>query len=557
MENKTDDGVDPRDEVRKLLDKVRKLEFQNEQLRSQHTRNGLIGNKILTSVANENYLVQTDQVQTIDENDILKINGEDFLDEERWLYIPQNSTERNVPDNLQKWLRQDVDNNNDYEFQLMRMKLIQELDEIEQGLRRNNIDTRTFTRTKKRMTRPSLETMVESPLFENRRKTLSPWRTSHLEHTEDIDDISLELNTSMDSTFGPLASESLLRNSFLSTNEKMQFNSLLQKIASDPHLNLSPDLKNNTFQKTASDPDNLNTSFQKLSEPHINTTFLKVSDPCLPVNRQKSVDMNTTFQLTPKSRSITPSGLNCTFSIQDGSSSSSNRSGRTMSCDSVGDDDQLSSASDSSFSSSNRLMNVGDVQNIARLQEESLKQVMSTPKNNQKREDLMHGSEEDLPSPILKDLNHGYHSDHSDHSSSADGRARSSRSSLKSSPGGSPFGSTQILAHVPESVPCNAVVGLPRRELKLIPAGKQEIPKPQTVVKSAETMQAGRGRGMSGLRPPTVRSRGGSAGTARAPTQGRGSSIPRPPSRIPPPKIRTTAYSTQPPNKVNWMDGCY
>jgi hypothetical protein len=57
------------------------------------------------------------------------------------------------------------------------------------------------------------------------------------------------------------------------------------------------------------------------------------------------------------------------------------------------------------------------------------------------------GVEEDLPSPILKDYNHGYQSDHSDHSSSADGRARSSRSSLKSSPGGSPFGSTQVLTN--------------------------------------------------------------------------------------------------------------
>jgi hypothetical protein len=114
----------------------------------------------------------------------------------------------------------------------------------------------------------------------------------------------------------------------------------------------------------------MHSTYQKLSEPDLNATFLKVSDPCL-VNRQKSVDMNTTFQLASRSRSITPSGLNCTFSIQDGSSSSSNRSGRTVSCDSGGDDDQLSSASDSSFSSSNRLMNVGDVQNIARLQEES------------------------------------------------------------------------------------------------------------------------------------------------------------------------------------------
>jgi hypothetical protein len=129
--------------------------------------------------------------------------------------------------------------------------------------------------------------------------------------------------------------------------------------------------RNNTFHKTASDIDKIHTTYQKLSEPDLNTTFLKVSDPC-PLNRQKSVEMNATFQLAPRSRSITPSALNCTFSVQPGSSSSSsNRSVRAVSCDSGGDDDQFSSASDSSFSSSNRLMNVGDVQNIARLQEES------------------------------------------------------------------------------------------------------------------------------------------------------------------------------------------
>jgi hypothetical protein len=80
MENKAD-VLDPRDEVRKLQDKVRKLEFQNEQLRSQHTRNGLIGNK----VSNENCIVHTDfQYQAEDELDIIIINSEDFLDEERW-----------------------------------------------------------------------------------------------------------------------------------------------------------------------------------------------------------------------------------------------------------------------------------------------------------------------------------------------------------------------------------------------------------------------------------------------------------------------------------------
>lgn len=125
--------------------------------------------------------------------------------------------------------------------------------------------------------------------------------------------------------------------------------------------------RNNTFQKTAYETDGIHSTYQKMSEPDLNATFLKVSDPC-PLNRQKSVEMNATFQLSPRSRSITPSGLNCTFSIQEGGS---NHSIRAASCDSGGDDDQFSSASDSSFSSSNRLRNVGDVQNIARLQEES------------------------------------------------------------------------------------------------------------------------------------------------------------------------------------------
>jgi hypothetical protein len=49
------------------------------------------------------------------------------------LYILPNSVSSNVPNNLQMWLRQDVDNNNDNEFQLMRRKLIHELEEIEQG----------------------------------------------------------------------------------------------------------------------------------------------------------------------------------------------------------------------------------------------------------------------------------------------------------------------------------------------------------------------------------------------------------------------------------------
>lgn len=383
-------------------------------------------------------------------------------------------------------------------------------------------------------------------MCENLRK-LSEWRTAEIQSREGIDDFSLTL----DSTFGSLVSESLLHNVNFHTDKPLEFNTTFQKMTSEPHLNLPSEPRHSIFQKTASDPDEMCTTYQKLPEPDLNATFRKVSD-LSSTNRLKSVDMNAAFQLTPRSRSITPSGLNCTFTIQDGSSSSSNRSGHAVSCDSGGDDDQCSSASDSSFSSSNRLMNVGDIQNIARLQEESLKQVTSTPKRNLRREGIVPGIE-DLPSPVLRD----YHSDHSDHSSSADGRGRSSRSSLKSSPGGSPFGSTQMLTNVPESVPCNAVIGLPRRELKLIPAGTQEVPKPQTAVKHMEPVRGGHSRDTSGLRPPAMRLRGGIAGTIRMSSQGRGSNIPRPASRIPPPRIRTTTYSSQPAGKTNWMDGCY
>ena len=72
--------------------------------------------------------------------------------------------------------------------------------------------------------------------------------------------------------------------------------------------------------------------------------------------------------------SFTP--LNNTFVLDANESSESQRNipslRRPGSTDSGGgDDDQLSSASESSHTSSTRLMSVGDVQHIARLQEQS------------------------------------------------------------------------------------------------------------------------------------------------------------------------------------------
>jgi len=75
--------------------------------------------------------------------------------------------------------------------------------------------------------------MMESPMCENLRK-LSEWRTAEIQSSEDIDDFSLTL----DSTFGSLVSESLLRSVNFHTNKPLEFNTTFQKIASESHLNV-------------------------------------------------------------------------------------------------------------------------------------------------------------------------------------------------------------------------------------------------------------------------------------------------------------------------------
>jgi len=65
-------------------------------------------------------------------------------------------------------------------------------------------------------------------------RNLSDWRTAEIQSSEDIDDFSLML----DSTFGSLVSESLLRSVNFNTDKPLEFNTTFQKIASEPHLNV-------------------------------------------------------------------------------------------------------------------------------------------------------------------------------------------------------------------------------------------------------------------------------------------------------------------------------
>jgi hypothetical protein len=75
--------------------------------------------------------------------------------------------------------------------------------------------------------------MVETPMHGNRKRLLSPWRTPGVQNRDDTD-ISLSFN----STFGSLATESLLLGANFHRDEFLESNSLLQKIASEPHLNV-------------------------------------------------------------------------------------------------------------------------------------------------------------------------------------------------------------------------------------------------------------------------------------------------------------------------------
>jgi len=104
---------------------------------------------------------------------------------------------------------------------------------------------------------------------------------------------------------------------------------------------------------------------------------LQSCDPVIGLNKSANEILNNTFVKEEEEGS--PNNcplLNNTFSLDANESGSSQRNVTTLrrpgSTDSGGaDDDQLSSASESSHTSSTRLMSVGDVQNLARLQEQS------------------------------------------------------------------------------------------------------------------------------------------------------------------------------------------
>ncbi|KAF5274301.1 hypothetical protein FQR65_LT04419 [Abscondita terminalis] len=85
-------------------------------------------------------------------DEIIDVNNINYTDDENWLYeLPVKNS--NIQD-LRRWLYQDFEVLKDFDYHNNRLLLLKELVHINT---KKNIDTRTFTRPKKRFNRPSIE----------------------------------------------------------------------------------------------------------------------------------------------------------------------------------------------------------------------------------------------------------------------------------------------------------------------------------------------------------------------------------------------------------------
>lgn len=606
---------DPHDQVRILQEKVRELELQLSKKSSTSSRNGI------SETSNSSNTVETEE-----DEGLVPVYDVD-LSPKTWLVSSRvdSRTEKELFSALLS------------DGALLEKTLYSAIRNAEQE-RRNNIDTRTFTRPKKRLGRPSLELLDSLACLSKPSDSGLSWAkdancteldnmTCSLLETSLINSMySADASTASDITshFSVVNKKQKVapqlerrRGSLvISENEsapedtKPNFkhdngNCLTNHIGNANFANLDVGSTKNDSKNEIDDDEEMDTTLLEsadfttslidsaLMDPNLMDAVLINSKPKLSTSRIHQ--LNRTFTPSPptvdhlsrKASSETLelnqslNNLNETFVKEDEESPGNkvlnttfpveaNGSGsqrtvpplvRPGSTDSGGaDDDQLSSTSESSHTSTTRLMSVGDVQHIARLQEQSL--VMSTPSQRHIAKLIEYG--EDNISPILRAPdwsrssggseipNGGYLSDHS---------SRSPLSSLHSSPAGSPFGSSTVL-HGSTQVQDSRLQYRPNGVLQrkntygLIPPRKLKEeglrpPAPVTVSAKVSTNTA-RPTARSGLRPPMIRT--GASGSSGLPRPS-GTGIPRPSSlsRIPPPKVRS---SSQVPRK-EWTDECY
>ncbi|KAK4886799.1 hypothetical protein RN001_003070 [Aquatica leii] len=87
-------------------------------------------------------------------DEIIDVDNINFKDDENWLY--ESSTKNSTVNDLKLWLYQDMSTLKDFDFHSNRLVLIRELARNDA---KKSIDSRTFTRPKKRFNRPSIENL--------------------------------------------------------------------------------------------------------------------------------------------------------------------------------------------------------------------------------------------------------------------------------------------------------------------------------------------------------------------------------------------------------------
>ncbi|KAF4519306.1 hypothetical protein B566_EDAN005245 [Ephemera danica] len=454
---------------------VRKLELQNEELRIGHKKNGFVQD----AQKQQNFKLPPleDDCHSSTESLINIFECDDLADEQTWLY--RSSKHTNDPIDLDKWLENELKQSvPSIDITGLRTNIARRLTQVKKSIEQQQVDTRTFTRPKKRATPPKVNGQAE--VYDVRERSL-------------------------------------------------------------PRYTGSP-------------------------QPPMDAPYHTPERNGTPERQEGRRTPQQEGRLTPQSGLPMPRGrLDKTFGLRMGSCSPLNR---TFNLDGPGrsgdgmDDDQMSSASDSSFSSSHRAaLTAGEVKNLARMQEESLR-FSSTPwkSSSEGRQQFQHTSC-DLPSPITRS-SEDFHSDHSESRSS---RSSAVGDSLHSSPAGSPFGSSQALMTFPR--PTDGMLGsnealdrpiqarnLPNKQR--VEAGARGLVRPRYSAASGapRAHEAGVGGLASNIKPqclvrPSVQSSGIAVPTSGIPRPSTG--LRAPGSRIPAPRSRA------PVRKTDWMDGCY
>lgn len=258
----------------------------------------------------------------------------------------------------------------------------------------------------------------------------------------------------------------------------------------------------NKFATITKKPRDLNSTFSKSS---ISSLRLQMAPNSVNSSLMNS-KLNTTFTKSPMNKTFCKSLEGVNGERESGT-----------------EDDQMSSASDSSFSSGTNLpRSVGDLQTIAKQQEESLKQThQSTPKRSRVVgvKDAFFNCD-DLPSPILNSTENG--------GSTSDLSERSC-DTRSSSPSQSSHNNNRV-PHPISSVLQHGDQGLllqdKDRTLVKFPGkpGPSGLRMPSALSRLPTTMS----------RLPTARGRGIRPATASA------TGIPRPASRLPAPRFRSS-----------------